>query len=288
MTFVDQTPLGASSRVNAATYMGVLEPLRKVFARTAAARERGLKPTAFSFNSAAGACRVCEGAGYEKVELQFLPDAFVKCGACDGRRFRAEVLDVRCHGLSIADALDLPAADVVRLFGEHAGVRAALQPMLDLGLGYLSLSQPAPTLSGGEAQRLKLARALAEAASARGRLYLLDEPTTGLHAKDVAVLVGALHRLVDAGASVVVVEHDLELARAADWIVDLGPEAGADGGRVVGEGTPERVARLDTPTGALAALATASARAVVHGGLGGRQSPRTERKRGRGRRRTRP
>ncbi|HEY8234711.1 MAG TPA: excinuclease ABC subunit UvrA [Vicinamibacteria bacterium] len=255
VTFVDQSPLGASSRVNAATYMGVLEPLRKVFARTAAARERGLKPTAFSFNSAAGACRVCEGAGYEKVELQFLPDAFVKCGACDGRRFRAEVLDVRCHGLSIADALDLPAADVVRLFGEHAGVRAALQPMLELGLGYLSLSQPAPTLSGGEAQRLKLARALAEAASARGRLYLLDEPTTGLHAKDVAVLVGALHRLVDAGASVVVVEHDLELARAADWIVDLGPEAGADGGRVVGEGTPERVARLDTPTGrALAAV----------------------------------
>ena len=229
--------------------MGVLEPLRKVFARTPEARERGLKPTAFSFNSAAGACRVCEGAGYEKVELQFLPDAFVKCGACDGRRFRAEVLEVRVHGLSIADALDLPAADVVRLFGAHAGVREALQPMLDLGLGYLSLSQPAPTLSGGEAQRLKLARALAEAASAPGRLYLLDEPTTGLHAADVAVLVGALHRLVDAGHSVVVVEHDMELATSADWIVDLGPEAGDEGGRLVGEGTPETVAALDTPTG---------------------------------------
>src|SRR6185295_10696085 len=160
-------------------YMGVLEPLRNVFAKTAEARERGLKPTAFSFNSAAGACRVCEGAGYEKVELQFLPDAFVKCGACDGRRFRPEVLEVSVHGLSIADALDRPAADVVRLFGDHRGVREALQPIL--GLGYLSLSQPAPTLSGGEAQRLKLARALVDAGTAPNRLYLLNEPTTGLH-----------------------------------------------------------------------------------------------------------
>ena len=263
MTLVDQTPLGASSRVNAATYMGVLEPLRKAFARTPEARERGLKPTAFSFNSAAGACHVCEGAGYEKVELQFLPDAFVKCGACDGRRFRPEVLEVRVHGLSIADALDLPAADVVRQFSDATGVREALQPMLDLGLGYLSLSQPAPTLSGGEAQRLKLARALAEPTSAPGRLYLLDEPTTGLHAADVAVLVGALHRLVDAGHSVVVVEHDMQLARAADWILDLGPEAGDEGGRLVGEGAPEAVATLDTPTGR--ALAEA---------LGRRPSPR--------------
>ncbi len=249
VTLVDQAPLGASSRVNAATYMGVLEPLRKAFAKTPEARERGLKPTSFSFNSATGACPVCEGAGYEKVEMQFLPDAFVKCGACDGRRFRPEVLEVRCRGLSIAEALDLPATDVVRLFDDVPGVRAALQPMLDLGLGYLSLSQPAPTLSGGEAQRLKLAQALAEAGTAPGRLYLLDEPTTGLHAADVAVLVGAMHRLVEAGHSVVVVEHDMEVARAADWVIDLGPEAGEDGGRVVGEGPPEAIAKLDTPTG---------------------------------------
>ena len=269
VTLVDQTPLGASSRVNAATYMGVLEPLRKVFAKTAEARERGLKPTAFSFNSAAGACRVCEGAGYEKVELQFLPDAFVKCGACDGRRFRPEVLEVRVHGLSIADALDLPAAEVVRLFGDHKGVREALLPMLDLGLGYLSLSQPAPTLSGGEAQRLKLARALAEARGAPGRLYLLDEPTTGLHAADVAVLVAALHRLVDAGHSVVVVEHDLELARAADWILDLGPEAGDSGGRLVGEGPPEAIAALDTPTGRALAEALGRSKPPFTGSLGG-------------------
>ncbi|HXY40425.1 MAG TPA: excinuclease ABC subunit UvrA, partial [Vicinamibacteria bacterium] len=254
VTLVDQAPLGASSRVNAATYMGVLEPLRKVFAATPEARARKLKPTAFSFNSEAGACPVCEGAGYEKVEMQFLPDAYVKCGACDGRRFRPEVLEVQCRGLSIADALDLPAAEVARLFGDHRGVARALQPLLDLGLGYLSLSQPAPTLSGGEAQRLKLALALAEAGESRGRLYLLDEPTTGLHAADVAVLATALQRLVDAGHSVVVVEHDMDLAKAADWVVDLGPEAGAEGGRVVGEGEPGTIARLDTPTGrALAA-----------------------------------
>jgi excinuclease ABC subunit A len=249
VTLVDQAPLGASSRVNAATYVGLLEPLRRAFAKTPDARARGLKPTSFSFNSATGACPVCEGAGYEKVEMQFLPDAFVKCGACDGRRFRPEVLEVRCKGLSIAEALDLPAADVASLFGDAAGVREALQPMLDLGLGYLSLSQPAPTLSGGEAQRLKLAQALAEAGTVPGRLYLLDEPTTGLHASDVAVLVAALHRLVDAGHSVVVVEHDREVARAADWIIDLGPEAGEEGGRVVGEGPPEAIARLETPTG---------------------------------------
>jgi excinuclease ABC subunit A len=265
VTLVDQAPLGASSRVNAATYVGVLEPLRKAFARTPHARERGFKPTSFSFNSATGACPVCEGAGYEKVEMQFLPDAFVRCGACDGRRFRAEVLEVRCRGLSIADALDLPAADVTRLFGDAPGVRDALQPMLDLGLGYLSLSQPAPTLSGGEAQRLKLAQALAEAGTERGRLYLLDEPTTGLHAADVAVLVGAVHRLVEAGHSVVVVEHDMEVARAADWIIDLGPEAGEAGGRVVGEGPPEAIARLDTPTGrALAAALERAAHPKAH------------------------
>jgi excinuclease ABC subunit A len=254
VTLVDQAPLGASSRVNAATYMKVLEPLRKAFAATPEAKSRRLKPTAFSFNSAAGACPVCEGAGYEKVEMQFLPDALVRCAACDGRRFRPEVLEVRCKGLSIAEALDLPAAEVARLFADARGVPEALQPLLDLGLGYVALSQPAPTLSGGEAQRLKLARALTEARESTGRLYLLDEPTTGLHAADVAVLVGALHRLVDAGHSVVVVEHNMDVARAADWVLDLGPEAGAEGGRIVGEGPPEAVARLATPTGrALAA-----------------------------------
>jgi excinuclease ABC subunit A len=263
VTLVNQAPLGASSRVNAATYMKVLDPLRKAFAATAEAKARRMKPTAFSFNSAAGACPVCEGAGYERVEMQFLPDAFVRCAACDGRRFRPEVLEVRCKGLTIAEALDLPAAEVARLFHDARGVPRSLQPLLDLGLGYLSLSQPAPTLSGGEAQRLKLARALTEAEEQEARLYLLDEPTTGLHAVDVAVLLDALHRLVDAGHSVVVVEHNMEVAKAADWVLDLGPEAGAAGGRIVGEGTPETVAQRPTPTGRTLAEALRPRRTTI-------------------------
>jgi excinuclease ABC subunit A len=249
VTLVDQSPLGASSRVNAATYLGVLAPLREVFAATKEARALGLGTSAFSFNSSAGACSVCGGAGYEKVEMQFLPDAFVRCPGCDGRRFRREVLQARCRGLTIAEALDLPAAELLRVFADMPAVVRALRPLLDIGLGYLSLSQPATTLSGGEAQRLKLAAHLAEASDGERRLFLLDEPTTGLHAADVSVLVSALHRLVDRGHSVVVVEHDMAVAKAADWIIDLGPEAGDDGGRVVGEGPPEAVARLDTPTG---------------------------------------
>jgi excinuclease ABC subunit A len=181
--------------------------------------------------------------------MQFLPDAFVRCAACDGRRYRPEVLEVRCRGHNIAELMDLPAAEVARLFGDFAPVRRALQPLLDIGLGYLSLSQPAPTLSGGEAQRLKLAGHLAAAADGERRLFLLDEPTTGLHASDVEKLVAALQRLVDGGHSVVVVEHNMDVAAASDWILDLGPEAGADGGRLTGAGTPEQVAALDTPTG---------------------------------------
>ncbi|HET8646057.1 MAG TPA: excinuclease ABC subunit A, partial [Vicinamibacteria bacterium] len=260
VTLVDQAPLGSSSRVNAATYLGVLEPLRRVFAATAEARRLGLTQAAFSFNAAAGQCPTCRGAGYEKVEMQFLPDALVRCAACDGRRYRPEVLEVRCRGLNIAELLDLPAAEVARLFGDFLPVRRALQPLLDIGLGYLSLSQPAPTLSGGEAQRLKLAGHLSEAAGER-RLFLLDEPTTGLHAADVQLMLAALHRLVDAGHSVVVVEHDMDVVASADWVLDLGPEAGEDGGRLVGQGRPEDVARLETATGrALSAVLDRRAR----------------------------
>jgi len=246
---VDQSPLGRSARVNAATYMGVLDPLREAFAATEDARSRGLRPSAFSFNSAAGACPHCRGAGYEKVELQFLPDAYIRCPGCDGRRFRPEVLEVRCRGFDIAGLLDLPAQEVARIFADDARVLGALRPLLDIGLGYLSLSQPAPTLSGGEAQRLKLACRLAQASDARNHLIVLDEPTTGLHPSDVSKLVGALHRLVDAGNSVVVVEHNMQVAKSSDWIVDLGPEGGDEGGRLVGVGAPEQVATLDTPTG---------------------------------------
>jgi len=260
---VDQSPLGRSARVNAATYMGVLDPLRNAFAATEDARARGLRPSAFSFNSVAGACPHCRGAGYEKVELQFLPDAYIRCPGCDGRRFRPEVLEVRCRGFSIAQLLDLPAQEVARVFADDARVLRALKPLLDIGLGYLSLSQPAPTLSGGEAQRLKLACRLAQASDATNHLLVLDEPTTGLHASDVSHLVGALHRLVEAGNSVVVVEHNMQVAKSADWIVDLGPEGGDEGGRLVGEGTPEQVAKRGTPTGRALRDAFAEAKARV-------------------------
>jgi excinuclease ABC subunit A len=247
--FVDQSPLSRTSRMNAATYMKVLEFLRTAFAQTREARAMGLGPPSFSFNSPAGACPYCKGSGFERVELQFLPDVYIRCPDCDGKRFRPEVLGIRCRGYNIAEMLSLPAEHVAGLFPDDRHIREALRPLLDLGLGYLSLSQPAPTLSGGEAQRLKLARYLAAAFKARNLLFLLDEPTTGLHPADVSQLVGALHQLVDSGHSVVVVEHDMGLVRTADWIIDLGPEGGDRGGRVVGEGTPEEIARLDTPTG---------------------------------------
>jgi len=249
VVLVDQSPLSRSSRMNAATYMKVLDPLRTAFAGTREARALGLGRSAFSFNSSAGACPYCKGSGYERVELQFLPDAYIRCPNCDGKRFRAGVLDVRCRGYNIAELLSLPAREVGRWFGDDEKITGALQPLLDIGLGYLSLSQPAPTLSGGEAQRLKLARHLAGARTAQNLLFILDEPTTGLHPANVADLMAALHRLVEAGHSVVVVEHDMDVARSADWIIDLGPEGGEQGGQVVGEGPPEKIAGYNTPTG---------------------------------------
>lgn len=246
---VDQAPPGKTSRMNAATYLGILEPLRRQFAGTEEALIRELGPSAFSFNSQEGACPHCLGAGFEKLKMQFLPDVLVRCPGCDGRRFRQEVLDVRCRGFNIAEMLDKSALEVKELFSDVPAVVKAIEPLLDIGLGYLSLSQPAPTLSGGEAQRLKLARDLAKARESRNLLYILDEPTTGLHAADVSTLAGALQKLVDAGHSVVVVEHHMELAWAADWIIDLGPEGGNEGGFLTGEGTPETIAGLSTHTG---------------------------------------
>jgi excinuclease ABC subunit A len=246
---VDQSPLTRSSRMNPATYMKILEPLRAAFASSPQARAQGLSRSAFSFNASAGACPLCRGSGYERVELQFLPDVYIRCPSCDGRRFRAEVLEVRCRGYNIAELLSLPAAEIARLFSDEEDIAEALRPLLDIGLGYLSLSQSAPTLSGGEAQRLKLAKHLAEARRAENLLFILDEPTTGLHPANISDLVGAFHQLVDAGNSVVVVEHDMDVARSADWIIDLGPEGGDEGGQIVGQGPPEEIARLDTPTG---------------------------------------
>ncbi len=247
--FVDQSPLSRNARMNAATYMGVLDPLRSVFAGTKQAKTMGFTRSAFSFNTAAGACPHCQGAGFERVELQFLPDVYVKCPGCDGRRFSPEVLNIRYNGYSIADVLAMPARDVAAMFADKPKITDALQPMIDIGLGYLTLSQSAPTLSGGEAQRLKLARHLARARQYENLLFLMDEPTTGLHPANVAELVAALQKLVEAGHSVVVIEHDMDLAESADWIIDLGPEGGENGGRIVAEGPPEKIAEMETLTG---------------------------------------
>ncbi|MBN1771139.1 MAG: excinuclease ABC subunit UvrA, partial [Deltaproteobacteria bacterium] len=241
---VDQSPIGRTPRSNAATYTGVSDAIRDLFAATPAARAAGLGKGAFSFNVAGGRCEACEGAGVLTVGMHFLGSVHVPCEACGGRRFRPEVLAVRVEGRSIAEVLELRVAAALELFAGQPRIARTLTTLRDLGLGYLPLGQPATTLSGGEAQRIKLAAELQRPAG-RGALVALDEPTTGLHADDVAVLVAALDRLVEAGATVVVVEHDRAVLAAADRIVDLGPEGGAAGGRVVAEGTPAELAACE-------------------------------------------
>jgi excinuclease ABC subunit A len=241
VTFVDQSPLGRTSRGNAATYTKAWDRLRERFASEPEAEVRGLTAAHFSFNVDKGRCEACSGEGYETVEMQFLADVSLLCPVCRGRRFKEEVLAVRHKGLSVADVLELTVEEVLARLGEDAVLRRALGPVAGLGLGYLPLGQPLSTLSGGEAQRLKLARALAS--QAEGTLFLIDEPSAGLHDADVRQVLAALHTLVERGASVVVVDHDLAVMRGADWIVDLGPGGGRNGGRLVAEGTPETLAR---------------------------------------------
>jgi excinuclease ABC subunit A len=222
--------------------------LRRAFSQTEGAKRRGLSVSAFSYNSANGACPNCGGSGFEQIELQFLPDAYVRCPVCNGRRFRGEVLEVTLRGRTISEVLDLSADAVLSEYGELKGVSEALEPLIDLGLGYLSLGQPAPTLSGGEAQRLKLARFLSEARKSEHTLFLLDEPTAGLHHADIALLIGALEKLIDAGHSAVVVDHSLRLLAAADWVIDMGPEGGDEGGRLLFTGTPRDLLETDSAT----------------------------------------
>lgn len=239
---VSQEPAGRAARSNVATYSEVLAPVRAAFAATPEARRLGLSAAHFSFNVAGGRCERCEGAGVVAARMQLLPDVQVRCPACRGRRFKREVLAVRYRGHDIAQVLDLTVEEALPLFRGVATARARLQVLAEVGLGYLQLGQPTATLSGGEAQRLKLARELSRGAAGH-TLYLLDEPTTGLHPADVARLLAVLQRLVDAGHSVVVIEHNLELIKAADWVIDLGPGGGEEGGRLVAEGTPEEVAQ---------------------------------------------
>jgi excinuclease ABC subunit A len=251
VAMVDQTPIGKTTRSNPASYVGAFDPIRNLFAKDEVAKERGYTPGTFSFNSGNGRCPTCGGNGFEHVEMQFLSDVYLRCPDCDGRRFRAEVLEVTLRGKSIADVLELTVSEALTFFAGHAEVLARLAPLADVGLEYLRLGQPVPTLSGGEAQRLKLAGHLADSDSAgRPTLFLFDEPTTGLHFDDIAKLLKSFRRLVAAGHSLVVIEHNLDVIRASDWIVDLGPEGGEAGGELVCAGTVDEVmACADSHTG---------------------------------------
>ncbi|WP_369034490.1 excinuclease ABC subunit UvrA [Streptomyces adonidis] len=245
---IDQEPISRLPRSNAATYADVFTPVRELFAAQDTARSKGLTPASFSFNVPGGRCERCEGAGVLAVHMHFLPAVEVRCPGCRGCRFRSEVLAIRYDGYDIAEVLAATVDEALTVFRGVRQVAARLQRLSDVGLGYLPLGQPATTLSGGEAQRLKLAKELGRRATGR-TLYLLDEPTTGLHAADTARLLDVLQRLVDAGHSVVTIEHNLDVMRASDWLVDLGPEGGAGGGRVVAEGTPEQVAEMAAGAG---------------------------------------
>ena len=238
---IDQSPIGRTPRSNPATYAGLFTPIRELFAATPEARARGYSPGRFSFNVAGGRCEACRGDGVIRVEMHFLPDVYVRCDVCQGRRYDRETLGVRYRGKTVHDVLGMTAAEARTFFDPIPAVARRLQTLVDVGLGYIGLGQSATTLSGGEAQRMKIARELSRRESGR-TLYVLDEPTTGLHFHDVRQLLEVLDRLVNRGNTVVVIEHNLDMIRAADWIVDLGPEGGRDGGRIVATGTPEAVA----------------------------------------------
>jgi excinuclease ABC subunit A len=238
---IDQSPIGRTPRSNPATYTGLFAPLREMFAAVPEARARGYDAGRFSFNVKGGRCEACQGDGVIKVEMHFLPDVYVPCDVCKGQRYNRETLEIRYRGKNIHEALDMTVEDALRFFQNVPAIAAKLQTLTDVGLSYVRLGQNATTLSGGEAQRVKLARELAKRATGR-TLYILDEPTTGLHFHDVAQLLDVLHRLRDEGNTIVVIEHNLDVIKTADWVVDLGPEGGSSGGEIIGSGTPEQIA----------------------------------------------
>jgi excinuclease ABC subunit A len=238
---VDQSPIGRTPRSNPATYTGLFTGIRELMAEVPTARERGYGPGRFSFNVAGGRCEACQGDGVVKVEMHFLPDVYVPCEVCHGQRYNRETLEVLYKGRNIAQILDLTVEQAHAFFGAVPTLRRKLQTLLDVGLSYITLGQSATTLSGGEAQRVKLAQELSKRDTGR-TLYILDEPTTGLHFADIELLLKVLHQLRDAGNTIVVIEHNLDVIKTADWVIDMGPEGGAGGGTVVAQGTPEQVA----------------------------------------------
>jgi excinuclease ABC subunit A len=246
---IDQSPIGRTPRSNPATYTGLWTPLRELLAAVPEARLRGYKPGRFSFNVKGGRCEACEGAGIVQIEMHFLPDVYVACEVCKGKRYNRETLEIHYKGKNVAEILEMTVEEALGFFGAVPSIRTKLQTLSDVGMGYIHLGQPATTLSGGEAQRVKLATELAKRSTGR-TFYILDEPTTGLHFDDVARLLAVLSRLVDAGNTVVVIEHNLDVIKTADWVIDLGPEGGDKGGELVTAGTPEAVARHpDSHTG---------------------------------------
>ena len=246
---IDQSPIGRTPRSNPATYTQVFTPIRELFAATPEARARGYTPGRFSFNVKGGRCEACAGDGVIKVEMHFLPDVFVNCDICQGKRYNRETLDIRYKGKTISEVLNMTVEDAAAFFAAIPTVARKLDTLMDVGLGYITLGQNAVTLSGGEAQRVKLARELSKRDTGK-TLYILDEPTTGLHFHDIRQLLGVLHQLRDHGNTVIVIEHNLDVIKTADWIIDLGPEGGDGGGRIIAEGTPEAIAAApDSATG---------------------------------------
>ena len=244
---VDQSPLGRSPRSNPATYTGVFTDIRNLFVALPEAKIRGYKPGRFSFNVAGGRCEACKGNGYKTIEMNFLPDVLIPCEECHGKRYNRETLEVRFKGKSIADVLEMTINQAVEFFANQPAILKKIKVLQDIGLGYIKLGQPSSTLSGGENQRVKLATELARRDTGR-TLFLLDEPTTGLHFEDIKTLLGVLNRLVDRGNTVLVIEHNLDVVKAADWLIDMGPDGGKGGGRIIASGTPEQLAATDSPT----------------------------------------
>ena len=242
---IDQSPIGRTPRSNPATYTGTFTPIRELFSQVPEARSRGYKPGRFSFNVKGGRCEACSGDGQINIEMQFLPDVSVPCEECDGNRYNREALEILYRGFSIADVLSMTVTEAVELFSNIPRISNKLQTLKDVGLGYIKLGQPATQLSGGEAQRVKLATELSKRATGQ-TLYILDEPTTGLSFEDCAQLLKVMHRLVDSGNSVVLIEHHLDLIKNADWLIDMGPGAGDRGGEIVCVGTPEEVSQIKT------------------------------------------